>query len=103
MRDMFGNEVTVAEAKRLLKAKAPEKRGYAAPPGTGPAGETCRSCDHYRSVDGGSKTFPKCDLRRATWTHGYGTDILARAPACREWKAPQKSHGNYHGAFDASP
>ena len=87
MKDMFGNEVTVEEARHLLKAKAkPQKRGYAAPPGSGPVGETCRSCVNYRSINGGSKTFPKCNLMRDTWTHGYGTDILARAPACREWK-----------------
>lgn len=90
MRDMFGNEVTVEEARALLKKKhrpPTVKRGYAAPPGTGPAGETCRVCLHYRSVNGGSKTFPKCDLMKAVWTHGPGTDILARAPACREWVA----------------
>lgn len=88
MKDMFGNEVTVEDARRLLKAKAkPQKRGYAAPPGTGPVGETCRSCISYRSVNGGSKSFTKCELMRAAWTHGYGTDILARAPACREWKS----------------
>lgn len=87
MRDMFGNEVSFAEARRLLKAKTPQRKGYASPPGTGPVGETCRSCLHYRSVCGGSKNFPKCNLRRATWTSGYGTDILARAPACRMWEA----------------
>jgi hypothetical protein len=87
MRDMFGNEVTTDEARRLLKAKAkPQKRGYAAAPGSGPVGETCRSCAHYRSVNGGSKTFPKCNLMRASWNHSYGSDILAKAPACREWK-----------------
>ena len=79
MRDMFGNEVTVEEAKRLLKAKAkPQKRGYAAPPGTGPVGETCKTCGHYRSVNGGSKSFPKCNLMRASWNHSYGSDILAQ-------------------------
>ena len=84
MRDIFGNEVTVEEARRLMKAKGGvQKRGYAAPPGTGPAGQTCKTCRHYRSVDGGSKRFPKCDLMRASWTHGPGTDILAKAPACR--------------------
>ncbi len=87
MRDMFGNEVTTEEARRLLKAKAkPQKRGYAAPPGTGPVGETCKTCIHYRSVNGGSKTFPKCNLMRAVWNHSYGSDILAKAPACREWQ-----------------
>lgn len=86
MRDMFGNEVTVDEARRLMKNGAGQKRGYAAPPGTGPQGETCRSCLNYRSVNGGSKSFPKCWLIRAMWTSGYGTDILAKAPACRKWE-----------------
>lgn len=91
MKDMFGNEVTIEEARRLLKAKAvPQKRGYAAPPGTGPVGETCKSCINYRSVCGGNKSFPKCELMRSSWTHGYGTDILAKAPACREWQARTK-------------
>lgn len=85
MRDMFGNEVTVDEARKLLKARTkPQKRGYAAPPGTGPAGETCGTCRHlYRNRM--AKTYLKCNLMRAHWTGGFGTDILAKAPACREW------------------
>lgn len=88
MRDMFGNEVTVAEARKLLKGRAkPTKRGYAAPPGTGPVGETCKTCRHlFRNRQ--SKTYLKCNLMRAHWTGGFGTDILAKAPACREWSAP---------------
>lgn len=86
MKDMFGNEIDIAEARRILHSKTPQKKGYAAPPGTGPEGETCRSCLHYRSVCGGSKSFPKCMLMRESWTHGYGSDILARAPACRKWE-----------------
>lgn len=98
MKDMFGNEITVAEARALLaktkKGRKPtQKRGYAAPPGTGPVGETCKSCKHYRSVCGGSKSFPKCQLMSSVWTHGPGTDILARAPACRLWE-PARSGGN---------
>ena len=95
MRDMFGNEITVDEARRMLKAKSkPQKRGYAAPPGTGPEGETCKTCTHYRIVGGGSRSFPKCNLVRAGWTHGHGTDILAKAPACREWEPRIKTHNN---------
>ena len=88
MRDMFGNEVTVEEARKLLKAKTkPTKRGYAAPPGTGPQGETCGTCRHiYRNRM--AKTYLKCELMKAVWTGGPGTDILSRAPACREWSAP---------------
>lgn len=80
---MFGNEVTVEEARRLLKAKGGgQKRGYAAPPGTGPKGQTCGTCRHlYRNRM--AKTYLKCSLMRSVWTGGAGTDILAKAPACR--------------------
>jgi hypothetical protein len=64
------------------------KRGYAAQPGTGPDGETCKTCAHKRSfgLDHGGKTYIKCQLREATWTNGEGTDILARSPACSKWE-----------------
>ncbi|WP_146617675.1 hypothetical protein [Rhodoplanes serenus] len=60
-----------------------EPRGYAALPGTGPAGETCGACRHI--VRG--RRWRKCELARALWTHGPGTDIRAGAPACRQWEA----------------
>lgn len=88
MRDMFGNELTVDEARRLTKRKTTPKRGYAAPPGTGPVGETCRSCAHYSHGGTGARSFPKCGLMRQHWTSGPGTDILAKAPACRNWAFP---------------
>jgi hypothetical protein len=62
-----------------------EPRGYAAPPGTGPAGETCRTCDHYVIVRH-AKTYPKCDLNRACWTGGRRSDILVSAAACAKWE-----------------
>lgn len=80
------------KARLLLSAGIPEKRkptaknGYAAQPGTGPEGKTCRDCEHKRSMGNyGGKRFIKCELRRATWTHGEGTDILARSPACSKF------------------
>lgn len=84
-----------AARRRYLerKAAAPEKRkptvkrGYAAQPGTGPEGETCKTCKHKRSFGNPGKHFVKCGLRRDTWTHGEGTDILARSPACSKWGA----------------
>lgn len=64
-------------------------RGYAAPPGTGPEGETCRSCKHKKRLsNGGKKSFLKCEAFREHWTHGPGTDIKAGTAACREWAAP---------------
>lgn len=66
------------------------KNGYAAPPGTGPASETCKTCKFKVSCGGPkhgrAKSFIKCELRRATWTHGEGTDILAGSPACSKWE-----------------
>ena len=57
--------------------------GYAAKPGTGPTGQTCRACAHYTRVQGhGDRFYRKCGLLEAQWTHGPGTDIKAGAPAC---------------------
>lgn len=64
------------------RGNRPQRRGYAAPPGTGPAGQTCGSCRHIWRFG----RFNKCTLRRGAWTCGYGTDILARAAACCKWE-----------------
>lgn len=61
----------------------PRRRGHAAMPGTGPKGETCRTCVHlvrHRMA----KTYLKCDLIR--WTSGPGTDVRAKDPACSRWE-----------------
>lgn len=63
----------------------PRKGLYAAPPGTGPAGETCGSCRHICRHPSGR--YRKCGVVRALWTHGPGTDIKARSPACAKWEA----------------
>lgn len=63
-----------------------EPRGYAHTPGTGPQGETCKSCRHYTRVCGGNRAFPKCGLMENRWTHGRGSDILAASPACKKWE-----------------
>lgn len=64
-----------------------QPRGYAAKPGTGPAGETCGSCKHSEHGGTGSRSFPKCALTRACHTSSRRTDILMRAPACEKWEA----------------
>lgn len=64
-----------------------KRKGYAARPGTGPQGETCRTCKHKVTVGLASKSIVKCGLMRPVWTHGYGTDILASWPACAKWEA----------------
>lgn len=59
--------------------------GYPAPPGTGPDGETCRNCKFKRVSPSATNHFLKCELMEQHWTHGKGTDIAAKSPACREW------------------
>lgn len=89
MRDLFGNEITEAEAREIVKrqrrSRDPKPKGYAALPGTGPQGETCKTCRHlYRRQY--AKTYLKCYLMRAHWTGGRGSDIKAGSPACRHWE-----------------
>lgn len=80
-------DLMVLPASALVKRVPKQKKsGYAAIPGTGPAGETCRSCEHLVRKEM-SGTYLKCGLMRAHWTGGYGTDVLARSPACRRWEA----------------
>lgn len=83
MRDMFGQELSLQEAERSMRKRtSPVPRGYAAPPGSGPAGETCKTCQHIVRF----KRYRKCGKRHSAWTHGGGSDILAKAPACRQWE-----------------
>jgi len=68
--------------------------GHAAPPGTGPEGETCKTCEHYvHRPSGSGKVFRKCLLMRRAWTNGPGSDIRAKDPACREWEPYQPENG----------
>ena len=66
------------------KSKRRWKNGYAANPGTGPEGETCKSCNH-KTYHECSKRYYKCDL--VNWSNGAGTDILLRSPACHRWES----------------
>lgn len=76
-------EFQLHQAKEGLRQR-PKTTGYAATPGTGPAGETCKTCRHRVRKYTGSKTFNKCGLVKATC--GPGTDIKISAPACGRWE-----------------
>lgn len=79
--------MTPAERRRLFNPrKGPKPSGYAAPPGTGPQGETCKTCQHIERISY-AKTYLKCG-KFAAQTHGKKTDILASSPACRLWEQP---------------
>jgi len=83
--DLFG-PVPAQTAMGAGKMKGVRK-GYAGIPGTGPAGETCGSCQHHaHNPNRTAKVYHKCALNRARWTGGPGSDILVRSPACQKWE-----------------
>lgn len=89
--DLFGVPVADSQLPRVgaRKANAGKPQGYAAPPGTGPRGETCSSCEFAIRQQGGRKYYWKCRMLlrlRVKWTRGYGTDILLKSPACKHWQ-----------------
>lgn len=92
MPDLFGEEVVLIGKPSLKGVK--RVTGYAAPPGTGPAGETCGTCRHIRRERNysGNKRWAKCAI-------GYqsscdASDIKVRAPACKLWESPPNGNGD---------
>lgn len=86
-RDMFGHAIIPDEKiSGPRKRSEPKPHGYAWTPGTGPEGETCKTCKHIARIRM-SKTYLKCGLNRSNWTHGPGSDIRAGSPACKKWEA----------------
>lgn len=71
-----------------VKAKRGQPKGNAAPIGSGPAGETCKTCAHSYCVKC-AKTYHKCDLVKATG--GPGTDIRLKWAACSRWEKKEKA------------
>lgn len=63
------------------------KQGYAAPPGTGPFGETCGSCRHLHTAGNPRKDL-HCNLaghRRGERRPSQGSPACSRwEPTCRE-------------------
>lgn len=90
--DLFGNLVVERDPLPPGEKKRRQTRpnGYAAPPGGGPKGETCKTCEHY-SGHKRTKIYRKCALMRKVWTGGPGTDILGRSPACALWQKPEEA------------
>lgn len=87
-RDLFGDAGDVQPAPSRRRKPRPRWRGlYYDAPGTGPAGQTCRTCCHARRIQPSARAFYKCARHRDRWTNGQATDILVRAPACSGWEA----------------
>lgn len=67
--------------------------GYAGSPGTGPAGETCKTCAQLRRMEiTRAKAVHKCGLCKASWKPS--TDIVLHAPACTFWQAGLGTQNN---------
>ncbi len=78
MKTVFGDD---PEARPINYSK-----GHASPPGTGPPSETCGTCQFCITVRHHDKLYRKCGLMEQFWTHGPGTDIRRKDPACRDWE-----------------
>lgn len=85
LQDPNGRALTDRERKQIVARLKSKKTGHAWQPGTGPAGETCKTCEHY-TIKYMAKTYRKCGLMQAKWTSGPGTDIRAGDPACKKWE-----------------
>ena len=67
MNDLFGQPIV--EPLPLAngvphKRKPTQPKGYAGIPGTGPAGETCKTCKYIVRRGGSSRIYLKCGLNR---------------------------------------
>lgn len=84
MADQF--DLMVLPASAMKGKRLSNKRGHASVPGTGPEGETCRSCANLVRLYM-AKTYLKCGLMRPFWTGGQATDVRAGDAACKRWEA----------------
>lgn len=85
-RPRQGDLISGSSPARRYHDHSTKPQGYAAPPGTGPEGQTCGSCKHccFKQL---RRRFYKCRLMARTWTWGRGTDINLSSPACKRWEA----------------
>lgn len=89
--DLFGapiaseSDLPVVAAVKAKKKRDESARGYASRPGSGPEGETCRTCKHIARLEH-AKTYLKCALIKHGWTASPRTDIRAKSPACQLWE-----------------
>jgi hypothetical protein len=91
--DLFGEapeQVVSMRGQRALGPKGGKHYvkpwGYFAPPGTGPAGETCKTCEHLVMRGNVAGRYLKCRRAQAKWTSGRKSDVLAGSPACSAWE-----------------
>lgn len=84
----WSDDIEAWKSKQGVGNVTTRKDGYADRPGSGPSGETCKTCRYYERVVR-AKAYLKCALMRAVRTGGPGTDIKAGSPACSKWQKPE--------------
>lgn len=87
-RPLFDLELTLfGPMERERRTGRPiSRRCTAARSGTGPEGETCRTCRHFVRLQYRNGLYFKCGKVKHLWTHGEATDIRAGWAACSEWE-----------------
>jgi hypothetical protein len=94
MKGLFDDIELVDPPRRDKRGRRPTaKKGHYAKPGTGPAGETCGSCQHLVRIELSSKAVYKCGIARSIWTHGPGSDIRCKDAACGGWRPAEAGGG----------
>jgi len=84
--DLFGNPIAddaPVDVARERRRRKDRPKGYARAPGSGPAGEFCRTCMHAKRSPF-HNAYWKCGLVKPT--RGPGTDIRLKSPACSRWE-----------------
>lgn len=90
---LFGG-VEPAKSYDPPRQLSPKAAGYAAPPGTGPQGESCGTCMHCRVRTFHDRHFYKCELMVAAWNKDRSSDVVLKSPACRRWEKGQPSESH---------
>ena len=85
-KDLFGNDILDEQAmeKPRERGGSPPAVATPAPVGSGPNGETCKTC-RFSYAREFSQRYWKCALVKAT--RGEGTDIRIKWAACSQWDA----------------
>lgn len=83
MDDLFGVKTAEPKAKGKRSYAA---RGYARRPGSGPDGETCKTCGHCCKLHRDGWAGYKCAVIRHRWSRSPATDVALRSPACEAFQ-----------------
>lgn len=90
VRDWDAPKVPDSKRQTFSKRKPTRINGYAEAPGSGPDGETCKTCK-FATAHQHAKRYWKCILRQRFWTGGAGSDIKLKSPACSRWESKDAS------------